>query len=273
MDQRGEVLVAILNHPLDSELAHNQQWYRIPIASQQKWISRGWPPQWLAFYQTKIFGQEAYSIRYYARVLEIQQKYRWELFPEQPQDERGQRRYHQLILGPVQRLPQPILSRRRRRIIFISTTWQKLIRAAELNDLYDDSPLENHLWAELKRLQIQAERQELVKVASRNYFLDFAIYCTQGKLDIETDGDEWHADPEKAAIDNLRDNDLESRGWQQLRFTSRQVQEQMTDYCIPKITETVNYLGGVDEEGKLFARKINPKMPPGMHQPGLFDAD
>jgi very-short-patch-repair endonuclease len=271
MTRHGEVLIAILNNPLDAELAHSQHWYRIPITSQQKWIQRGWPPRWLAFYQTKIFGQEAYSICYYARVIDIQQKYRWQLLPDSPHDERGQRQYHQLTLEPLQRLPQPILSRRRRRITFISTTWQKFESAAEINDLYDESSLEDHLWAELKRLEIQAERQEWVEVGSRRYALDFAVYCTRGKLDIETDGDEWHANPEKAAIDNLRDNDLESKGWQQLRFTTRQIQEQMSDYCVPTIAATINNLGGVDEEGKLLARKINPKSSPGMFQPGLFD--
>ncbi len=28
---------------------------------------------------------------------------------------------------------------------------------------------------------------------------------------METDGDDWHANPEKAELDNLRDNDLKSR--------------------------------------------------------------
>jgi hypothetical protein len=189
MSRRGEVLIAILNNRLDSELAHRQRWYRIPIAEQQKWIKHGWPPTWLAFYQTKIFGEEAYSVRYYGRVIDIRQKSRWELFPEQPQNERSQRRYHQLIFEPLQRLPQPILSPRQRRITFIETTWPKLVQAEEINDLYDDSPLENRLWAEFKRLQIRAERQEWVEVEKRRYALDFAVYCARGKLDIETDGD------------------------------------------------------------------------------------
>jgi very-short-patch-repair endonuclease len=270
MTRRGEVLVAILNNPLDAELAHHQLWYRIPVASQQKWIQHGWPPKWLAFYQTKIFGEEAFSVRYYARVIDVLQKYRWELFPMQPRDERENRRYHQLILEPPQRLPEPIFSRRQRRITFITTTWQKFINAAEINDLYDESSLEDHLWAELKRLRIQAERQEWISVGERRYALDFAVYCARGKLNIETDGDEWHANPERAAIDNLRDNDLESQGWQQLRFTARQIQEQMAEYCVPTIAETINTLGGVQEGSQLVARKINTKVPPGMYQPPLF---
>ena len=50
-----------------------------------------------------------------------------------------------------------------------------------------------------------AERQALIQVAERRYFLDFAIYCASGQIDIETDGDTWHADPERIPLDNLRD--------------------------------------------------------------------
>ena len=86
-------------------------------------------------------------------------------------------------------------------------------------------------------------------------FLDFAIYCASGKIDVETDGDQWHANPEKAELDNLRDNDLESAGWHSLRFTERQIREQTAEYCIPKIVETINNLGGLEEEGKFMPRQ------------------
>ncbi len=155
--------------------------------------------------------------------------------------------------------------------MFIATTWDKFRTATEINDLYDESPLEDRLWAEFKRLAINAERQELVTIEDRNYFLDFAIYCDAGKIDVETDGDEWHANPEKAALDNVRDNDLESKGWQQLRFNTKQIREALTNYCVPKIVETINYLGGLPKEGKLLPRKIDLNRPDGAYQLGLFD--
>ena len=141
----------------------------------------------------------------------------------------------------------------------------------QINDLYDESSLEDQLWAAFKRLQIRAERQELVAIKDRNYFLDFAIYCASGKIDVETDGDEWHANPEKAALDNLRDNDLESVGWRQLRFTAHQLREQMAEYCVPKVVETINKLDGLEEEGKFMPRKIDLNAPDGSRQLGLFD--
>jgi very-short-patch-repair endonuclease len=271
MSRRGEVLVAIIKDHKDFLLAHEQHWYRVPVDSQRKMLGDRWPPNWLAFYQPSVFGDEKYAIRYYTRVVNIRQKFRWELFPNEPDHPHAKWRYHQLHLEPLRELPQPIFSRRQRRITFIPTTWQKFIGAAEINDLYGESSLEDRLWEEFKRLDIQAERQHWVSVGNRNYRLDFAIYCARGPLDVETDGDEWHANPEKAVQDNLRDNDLESIGWQQLRFTTRQIQEQMAEYCIPTIADTINNLGGVEEDGKLLPRRFTGDAAGGTYQLGLFD--
>jgi len=267
---RGKVLVAILNNLLDFGVARDQHWYRIPVSSVHKRLKDRWPPQWLAFYQTKVFGSEAYAVNYYARVLDVRKKRRWELFPDQPRDERSRRTYYQLVLEPLRRLSRPILSRRWRRIVFIPTTWAKFSRAIEINDLYDESPLEDRLWAALKRWQIPAERQEFVRVKDRSYALDFAIYCASGKIDVETDGDTWHANPERIPLDNLRDNDLGTAGWRVLRFNTPQVREQMDEYCLRTVVENINRLGGADE-GRLVPRRIALDTPGGLQQLVLFD--
>ncbi len=244
-----------MNNPLDFRLARDQHWYRIPVGSAHKWIGARWPPQWLAFYQTKVFGEEAFSVRYYARVLTFREVSRWQLFPDGPRDERAMGRYYQLMLSPLEQLPRPIYSRRRRRITFIPTTWRKFSNAAEINDLYNESPLEDKLWAELKRLKIEAERQEFIETNGRNYALDFAFYCTSGNLDVETDGDRWHSDPQRIPLDNLRDNDLETSGWSLLRFNTHQINEEMEPYCLPTIVQKINNLGGLSE-GRTVPRSI-----------------
>lgn len=271
----GDILVAILNNVVDFEIARDSHWYRIPLGSVEKWLNRSWPPRWLAFYQTKIFGREAHAVTYFAEVKEVRQVRRGQLFPDEPQDRRRSEPYCQLLLGTMQRLPQPILSRRCRRIIFIQTTWEKFIAAVEINDLFDESPLEDRLWAAFKRLKIAAERQEYIQldsnIATLDFAaLDFAIYCLRGRIDVETDGDSWHANPERAALDNRRDNALKMRGWTVLRFNTTQVWEQMTEYCIPTITKTINNLGGVDENG-VIPRRIELPDERGMHQKSLFD--
>jgi hypothetical protein len=64
MPAQGEILVAIINNRLDFNVAYEQHWYRIPVNNAKKLLKDRWPPQWIAFYQTKIFGPEAYSINY-----------------------------------------------------------------------------------------------------------------------------------------------------------------------------------------------------------------
>lgn len=254
--ERGQVLVAIQNNRRDLDIAQEQHWYRIPVESANKWLRNRWPPEWIAFYQTKTFGSDAFAVNYYAQVTEIREVCRHDLFPDEAAGQKSGRRYYQVFFDHLRRLQTPITSRRRRRIIFIPTTWRKFQDAFEINDLYDDSPLEDLLWAQFKRLNLYAERQEFVEVDKRSYSIDFAIYCANGKIAVETDGDSYHANPAKAAEDNLRNNDLESVGWNVLRFTTDQIREQMTDYCVPSVVKTVNVMGGLDEGGVL-PRKIN----------------
>jgi len=103
------------------------------------------------------------------------------------------------------------------------------------------------------------------------HFLDFAVYCSSGKLDVEADGDRWHANREKAAIDRSRDNDLQASGWKLLRFGTHQIREELAQYCVPKIVETINGMGGVDEGA--VGRHIPIEGPDGSYQLGLFRND
>ena len=174
----GEILVAIINKQRDFANVRDERWYRIPVSSANKWLKDKelWPPQWIAFYQTQIFGSEAYSINYYAKVLGIDVVKRYELLPDDSSDKKRNRKYYKLKLGKLREMPRPILSRRWRRIVFIPTTFEKFKKALEINDLYDESPLEDRLWAFFKTHNIPAERQVLVTVEKENFFLDFAKY-------------------------------------------------------------------------------------------------
>jgi very-short-patch-repair endonuclease len=268
---RGEVLVAIVNNPEDMRLAREEGWYRIPVASARKWLGDRWPPRWLAFYQTKVFGHEAHAINYYAVVRDIRMVSRTDLFPDTPPNHpKAHRRYHQLLLDDLQRLPKPIISRRLRRIVFIPTTLIKFEAAVEINDLWDESPLEDRLWAVFKQARIRAERQYPVEVEDRTYFLDFAIFCNGGKIDVETDGDTWHIGPEPAQVDRQRDNDLASRGWQVLRFNTTEIHERPEDYYVSKVMTTIKRLEGLDYTTGVPVR-YDPSDPLGPQQLGLFD--
>jgi hypothetical protein len=135
MPRRGEVLVAILNNQRDMEILSTQHWYRIPVESVEKYLKPYWAPEWLAFYQTKAFGQEAYMLNYYARVLNIQQLNRKALLPHESNPELALKQYYKLDLTPLQKLAHPIVSERQRRILFIPTTLPQLMTATTLKDL------------------------------------------------------------------------------------------------------------------------------------------
>ncbi len=155
---RGEVLVAILNNAEDLRLAREAGWYRIPVSSARKWLWERWPPHWLAFYQTKVFGPEAYAVNYYAAVQGIRKVSRTELFPDTPPNNpKANRRYYQLLLGDLQRLSPPIVSRRLRRIVFIPTTYEKFTEAVEINDLWDESPYHSDSRAAGRLLRLQSD--------------------------------------------------------------------------------------------------------------------
>jgi len=237
---RGEALVAILNNPDDLAILQHQGWYRIPVRTAPK----RWPPKLLAFYQTRIFGDEAYAVRYYGSVREIREVGRTELFPHEAPNAKSDKRYYQILLDNLNTLAQPIISRRWRRIVFIPTTIEKFWLAREINDLFDDSPLENRLWSRLKTLRAEAERQWRVEVDRERYYLDFALFCRWGRVDVETDGDSWHVNRAGAARDNRRDADLQTSGWQVLRFTTAEVHERMESHCVPVIQRMAEHLGG-----------------------------
>lgn len=248
---RGELLVAIINAPSDFEILKTQGWYRIPVDTAPK----RWPPRWLAFYQTKIFGDEAHAVRYYGGVARINRAPRHVLFPDEPENPKSSRMYYQVHLRSLEQRYQPIPSRRLRRIVFIPTTWTKFAEAEEINDLFDDSPLEDTLWRHLRRERIPAERQWEWQHRQSRYVLDFAVFCREGSLDIETDGDSYHANPDASASDNERNNALAAAGWHVLRFNSLQINERAADYCLPNVLDTINKLGGPKED-TIVARKF-----------------
>lgn len=250
-----EVLIVLLRDLRDLAFLRDQGWYRIPVNS----APRRWPPQWLAFYLPKKFKEQAYSIPYYGRVKAIDEVSRAELFPHELPSPRSEKRYYRLEIEELKALPKPITSAHPRRLLFVPTTWQKFERAAQINDLFDDSPLEDRLWQELQQANISAERQWNVQVKKSIYRLDFAIFCRQGKVDVETDGDSWHQKPERAQADYRRQNDLESAGWHTLRFNSREINEESRQ-SLYKIQEMINRLEGLRSDGlapRLFYPQSN----------------
>ncbi len=267
--QKEELLVGIITSLSDFEIIQNQYWYRIPTDKAERLIKKRWPPKWIAFYYTNAIKDFPQMIIHYAKVSVIEVTTRQQLFPDEKENYKSKRSYYKISFKKLETLSKPILSRRWRRIVFVQTTHKKFINAVEVNDLFDGSTLEDKLWAEMKRKMISAERQQVVKVDEKFYFLDFAIHCKKGKLDIETDGDKYHHHPEYAAKDNIRNNDLTSNGWSVIRFDSNQIRERMEAYCLPTIMTNINKLGGIEFDKTAMQRF--KKQNPGLSYPTYFE--
>jgi very-short-patch-repair endonuclease len=237
-------LVALMNNKADFLTAQNKGWYRIPTKQAPKNLRDG-IVNYISFYHTKIFGQDKYTIRYYAKVNNIEIVSRKELFPDEPYNpKKAHKEYYKINFGTLQELEKPIPSHRGRRILFIPTTFQKVMRATELNHLFNESPLEEILWEKFLEHKISTERQFLLQTDEKNWILDFAIFCKNGQINVECDGNEFHTKYDHVIYDKFRNNEIESvAGWSVLRFPTVRLEEDM-EHCIQTIQKRIYLYGG-----------------------------
>jgi very-short-patch-repair endonuclease len=243
-DQRGEMLLAIFKYTWSLTRLREEGWYHLPVNRTPK----TWPPKWMCFYQGKAFGEEAYRVKYFGELESFEAVPYRELFPNQIESEKADLYYYRVRLKELIPLDRPILTFRPRRLSFIPTTWAKFESAEQINDLFDESPLEDIMWQELKGLDVKAERQWEFSIKKKRYFLDFAVFCHQGFIDVETDGDTWHARVDRIPSDNERNNQLAQKGWRILRYNGKQLRTTMS-HCIREVQGTINSLGGLSDEG------------------------
>jgi hypothetical protein len=145
-DDAARVLVAVITRPRDLALAREAHWYRIPLAHLPAHLAA----EYLAFYQTAAFGEERWSVRYYAPILRYRLTTRRELLPDEADHPRADERYYRLELGPLAELPLPVPAARLRRVTFIMTTYGQLRRARDVRELWhpdeDQENLGDDLW-------------------------------------------------------------------------------------------------------------------------------
>jgi very-short-patch-repair endonuclease len=234
-------LIAVLNTRADLNYALTEHWYHIPVRSAPPDVTGR---RWIGFFLNQAFGARALSIPYWAAVEEVTTVRRVELLPAEAEHPRASAWYYRLALGPLEKRPEPIYCYRRRRIVFISSVWSKFVTAREINDLYHESPLEDRLWTAFQNEGVAAERQWFTGKGRHRYCLDFALFCPQRNIDVECDGDAWHANPEKARQDNERNNSLEQNGWHVLRFSTAQLTQELPA-CVRHVQTTVQRCGGL----------------------------
>ncbi len=150
------VLVAVVNHPRDLEIARLLGWYRIPLRSAPKVIA----VDYIAFYQTGAFGEQKWRIQYVAPVRGHELTTRAELLKEENSHPSAKLEYYKIQLGPLITLPHPIHATTWRRIIFFYTTGEFLLSSETVNDLIVSGDERHLLWQALRERSSMTEPYE-----------------------------------------------------------------------------------------------------------------
>jgi hypothetical protein len=148
------ILVCVLPEPRDLEIARLLGWYRIPFRTAPKVIA----VDALAFYQPGTFGEAGGQIAFLARVRGHELTTRRELLRDEPDHPRAGEEYFKIQLGPLEKLPRPILADKWRRLTFLYTTGEYLLKAQTLNDLVVQSDERQLLWRSLRERAAEQQR-------------------------------------------------------------------------------------------------------------------
>ena len=239
-DDDALVLVAVLTSPRDLAIAREQGWYRIPVKRAPRRVAA----DYLAFYQTRAFGEEAYAVSYYAPVRRFHLASRAELLPDEPDHPRAGEAYYQIEIGSLERLPRPIPSRRLRRITFIPTTLKLLFAAKEINDLWWRDEPQERLWAALREAGLLVEYRYRVGEPPDEVQVDFALFCRNGRIAVLCD--DQPADGQTALRERRpAEYALVAAGWHVVRFTQEELDKTLSA-CLSAVLALVHCVGGQD---------------------------
>src|ERR1043165_65429 len=150
------VLVCLLPTPRDLEIARLLGWYRIPLRTAPKVVA----VDYLAFYQPSAFGERGGQIEFVAEVRGHELTTRDELLRDEAGHPRAKEEYYKIQIGGLEKLREPVLADKWKRITFLYTTGEYLLEAKTLNDLVVDGDERQVLWRSLRE---RAENEQLYK--------------------------------------------------------------------------------------------------------------
>jgi len=148
------ILVAVMNNLRDFEIARVLGWYRIPLRSAPKVVA----VDYLAFYQTGVFGEDKWRIQYIAEVRGHELTTRAELLRDEADHPHANQEYFKIQLGPLEHLRQPILAEDWRRITFFYTLGEYLLKAETVSDLMVASGERQILWKALRERAYEVQQ-------------------------------------------------------------------------------------------------------------------
>jgi len=151
------ILVCLLPTPRDLEIARLLGWYRIPLRTAPKVVA----VDQLAFYQPSAFGDRGGQIEFIAQVRGHELTTRGELLKDEENHPRAKEEYYKLQIGALEKLKEPVKSEKWKRLTFLYTTGEYLLKAKSLNDLVVNGDERQLLWRSLRE---RAENEQLYKV-------------------------------------------------------------------------------------------------------------
>ena len=150
------ILVCLIPAPRDLEIVRLLGWYRIPLRTAPKVVT----VDYLAFYQPSAFGARGSRIECIAEVHGHELTTRAELLKDEADHPRAKEEYYKIQVGGLEKLKEPILAGKWKRITFLYTTGEYLLKAKTLNDLVVDGDERQILWRSLRE---RAENAQLYK--------------------------------------------------------------------------------------------------------------
>jgi hypothetical protein len=140
------VLVCLLPTPRDLEIARLLGWYRIPLRTAPKVVA----VDYLAFYQPGSFTERGGQIEFVAPVRGHELSTRAELLRDETDHPRANEEYFKIQIGGLEKLGQPVKAEKWKRLTFLYTTGEYLLKAQTLNDLVVQSDERGLLWQSLR---------------------------------------------------------------------------------------------------------------------------
>lgn len=150
------ILVCLLPTPRDLEIARLLGWYRIPLRTSPKVVA----VDYLAFYQPSAFGDHGGQIEFIAQVKGHELTTRGELLKDEANHPRAKEEYYKLQIGALEKLKEPVRSEKWKRLTFLYSTGEYLLKARSLNDLVVNGDERQLLWRSLRE---RAENEQLYK--------------------------------------------------------------------------------------------------------------
>lgn len=223
---RRTVLVAVVNNEADLRRAASEGWYRIP----QRRAPRRVGADYLAFYQTGAFGSrtEARTISYYAAIRHYQLLARAELLPEDADHARADEYYFRIEIGPLLRLAQPVAATTFRRLTFLNTTLERLLRAQDVTELKLEGEPFQALWNALRANRLRPLPNRL----AGEWPVDIALRVRNGHLGIRMD-----------ESSDMREASESLDGWTILRISENRVATDL-EGCLREVAAALVDMGG-----------------------------